>query len=79
MIRAALTSLVLLSACAGIPEIEARVSDEAKRAPYPRLIPLDGVIEQASAGTAEIDEANADLDARAAALRLRAAQIQNVN
>jgi hypothetical protein len=74
----ALLCLVLAfgpSACAEFPELDARPSRAPANAPYPTLLPLDGLVEAARApGRGEA--VTADVAGRAAALRARAGALR---
>ncbi|MGB8624085.1 MAG: hypothetical protein WCD16_14845, partial [Paracoccaceae bacterium] len=75
MIRASLFLLVLAmpAACTRFPEIAAADGARAAAAPYPRLIPLDGLLEGPQT---RLDATSAPaMEARVAALRRRAAAI----
>lgn len=67
----ALTALVWLAACASFPGLEAGAALPASDAPV-ELLPLDDLLVQAGAGAAN-DASAAELAARAARLRARAA------
>lgn len=76
MTRAALIlSLALLTGCTQFPELEAATSAEARAAPYPRLVPLEGLLAGAQVTGLE-PETGTRLAARAAALRGRAARLR---
>ncbi|WP_249138948.1 hypothetical protein [Actibacterium sp. MT2.3-13A] len=79
MTRAALIiTLALLAGCTDFPALDTATSAEARAAPYPRLVPLEGLI--AGAEVAALDaETGARLAARAAALRRRAAQLRRIS
>lgn len=64
-----------LSACAQFPELDAVISEDAKRADYPVLIPADGILARGRAGTLT-DATTRNLRARAANLRARAALLR---
>ena len=69
-------ALVLLAgACSDFPELKA--ASRSATGPAPHLVPIDGILAQADAlsdGTAEIGT----LQARAAALRARAARLRRM-
>ncbi len=73
MSRAALLFCLALAGCTQFPELDAVVSPSAKSAPYPRLQPLDDILAQANASTTDPVAVSANLAARVAALRARAA------
>ncbi|MBW7922870.1 MAG: hypothetical protein H3C51_12330 [Rubellimicrobium sp.] len=58
-----------LAACAGFPELDARLDDADRNAPWPALVPVAPLLAEAGAPGAT---ASGDLDARLAALRARA-------
>ena len=71
--RAALTALLLLAACA-VPQLDVPNQDAIAHADYPRLIPSARIAARADAQPARITEATtAALRARAADLQRRAA------
>lgn len=60
------------SACGNdLPESRHTISPAAQNAPYPQLIPIEGLLSQANDGS-EIKAATASLQARAAVLRSKA-------
>lgn len=63
--------VLLLAACASYPEVDARVSPAAERAPFPALLSLD-VIDGRAAGVTITDRDAAIVAARAAQLAARA-------
>lgn len=76
MTRAALIlSLALLTGCTQFPELEAATSAEARAAPYPRLVPLEGLLAGAEETGLE-PETGTRLAARAAALRGQAVRLR---
>jgi hypothetical protein len=64
-----------LAACSGMPEVAARESAEAQRAPWPRLAPLPDLLADADAPS-RAKPAEAEVQGRAAALRARAAALR---
>jgi len=78
MKRLALLSFCFLSACGpGLPDLDSRLSPEARSAPFPQLQPLGPVLARADTllpGRAEA--AGLTLEARAADLRRRAAALR---
>ncbi|SMX33355.1 hypothetical protein [Actibacterium lipolyticum] len=72
MTRAALFLCVaLVSGCTDFPDLDAAVGDSAKNAAYPRVLPIEGVLENA-AQTNISEETGQALADRAAALRQKA-------
>jgi len=73
MRRAALALVMLLSACAEFPALDARMSEADRSAAYPALIPLGPLLAQADAAALapppDLTSRIAGLTARAAALR----------
>ncbi len=67
--------VLLVSGCADIPELEGRVSEAGLAAPAPKITPYDPILD-AGEGAEVSDETTADLLARAAALKARAARIR---
>jgi len=67
--------LPLVAACSAVPEVAARESGAAQAAPWPRLAPLPGLLASADAPS-RAQPAEAELDARAARLRARAAGLR---
>jgi hypothetical protein len=67
--RHALPLLFVLAACADVPALEGTVSDAARNAPYPALVPLVDLPTPVTAQTADMDARIAALQRRAAALR----------
>lgn len=67
--------VALLSACSQFPELDEDISREARRAPFPDLVPVEDL--RAGLQTARItDETQTTLEARVAALRARAARLK---
>lgn len=64
-----------LAACSGMPEVAEQESAEAQRAPWPRLAPLPDLLADADAPSAA-KPAEAEVAARAARLRARAAALR---
>jgi len=75
-----LTLGLSLSACApALPDLDSRLSAEARQAPFPRLEPFGALLDQADAlrpGLAA--SAGGTLEARAADLRRRAAALNRM-
>lgn len=65
-------AFVLIAACTPFPALEGTISESARAAPYPVLSPLPPLPQ---ASDAEVT----DLQARAAALRARAARIRQID
>jgi hypothetical protein len=74
-LRLAVCVALLLAGCSGMPEVAARESAEAQAAPWPRLAPLPDLLADADAPS-RAKPAEAELDARAARLRARAAALR---
>ncbi|QGY00401.1 hypothetical protein EI983_12540 [Roseovarius faecimaris] len=65
----------MLAACAEFPELDATLSDAARAAPYPQLLPVEEL--NARVGEPRIDAEAADgIEARVAALKARAARLR---
>ncbi len=72
-----LVALPLLAACAQFPDLDAAVSEEAKTAPPPELVPVERILGPATAVPPSTgDETEEELRARAAALRARANRLR---
>ena len=64
-----------VSACTDFPELDAAVSERAKRADYPTLVAIDGIL--SGANEYQITPATiGDLQSRIARLRARAARLK---
>ncbi len=64
-----------VSACTDFPELDAVVSEQAKRADYPTLVAIDGILSRAN--DAQITPATiGSLQSRIAHLRARAAHLK---
>ncbi len=75
VLTAALAAGVMPGACAPFPDLDETITAEARRAPYPDLVPLEGL--QARAEATRIDPGTAQtIEARAARLRDRAARLR---
>lgn len=70
--RFGLITLAVLTGCANVPEIGERVAPDLRDAPFPKLLPIDGLLAQTPAPQEEAAEITAGLDARVARLRARA-------
>lgn len=73
--RFLLLPLLLCAACARPPDLDEHITPAAKAAPFPALVPLGPLLDEAD-GT-RISTTDAALQARAAALRARARQMQD--
>ena len=71
----ALLTCLTVTACADIPELDDRVSPAGLAAPNPQIMPLDPIAVTASDAIVS-DETTEALQARAAALQTRAAEIR---
>lgn len=72
-----LFALLLTSACADHSALDSVASNRAVTGAYPTLVPLEGLLTDANSGT--LTEATAaELDARIAALKRRAAKLRRV-
>ncbi|WP_306005298.1 hypothetical protein [Aquicoccus porphyridii] len=71
----ALAGLALLPGCAEFPELDDSVPEALERAAYPRLVPVEPLIEGAREVQIE-DDTEARIAARVAALRARAARLR---
>lgn len=77
MKRFCVFALCILSACGSDrPDTTKTISHAAQNAPYPTLLPLEGVLSQAREGS-KIDAETATLQARAAFLRRKANALRN--
>ena len=71
------TAIAVVTGCTRVPEIEERVSDDLRSAPYPALIPLHSALEPLPSATeagASLEEA---LNARRDRLQRRADRLRN--
>jgi hypothetical protein len=76
LMRFCLAVLFALGACANsLPDTDKTISSAAQNAPFPALIPIEGLLTSAQDGS-RIEAATADLQARAARLRLKAAALR---
>ena len=48
-------TILLLTACAEFPELEGTINDEARNAPYPRLINIDNLTSATPTTSAPVD------------------------
>lgn len=69
-----------LAACApGAPDLDSRISPEARNAPYPELLPLQSLLaEDTSLQPQSASAQGTSLEARAADLRRRAAALRQM-
>ncbi|MBR9651625.1 hypothetical protein [Thalassovita aquimarina] len=70
-------SLTGLAGCAATPELNERIEPAARTAPYPALIPLDDVTGDGTEPRIT-DSTAAELQARARALRVKAAKLREL-
>ncbi|WP_172293792.1 hypothetical protein [Pseudoruegeria sp. HB172150] len=69
--------MAILSGCSDFPDLDSAVSPEARRAEYPELVPIDGIL--ARRGMAQLDGSEAEiLAARAANLRARGQLLRDI-
>ena len=68
--------LIALSACGRFPDLEGSISERARLADYPRLVPLEPLLATAFTGAQDARNESAGLVARAARLRIRAAAMR---
>lgn len=66
-----------LTACADFPDLDAAISDDARNADYPALVPAEGILARGEAGTLT-ESSGPALQARAANLRARAALLRGI-
>lgn len=72
----ALLSVLVMTACAEFPDLDAQVSETARNSGYPDLIELQGVNAAANEGLEETEASAQDLAQRAKALRKRAKELR---
>ena len=60
-------SVLALAACANVPQLDDRITDEAQQAPYPTLITLDGPT-LGDLGSTKGDDVIDELDSRTTSL-----------
>lgn len=68
--------LTAAAACTNVPELEEGITPDLRKAAYPDLVPLDGLLDPLPAPAEQSAEAQARLDARAAQLQARAKALQ---
>lgn len=71
-----LLSALVLTACARFPELDATVDPSAEGADFPPLIPIEGLLETPTSSDADGPDPSADVAARVANLRARAARLR---
>ncbi|MEM1387715.1 MAG: hypothetical protein AAGG54_08905 [Pseudomonadota bacterium] len=71
------TLLFGLAGCADFPDLGKSISPEARRAEFPQLVPIEPLLERRNAARTTGLEADR-LEARAAALRARAALLRGI-
>lgn len=69
--------LLICAACADFPELEGREAPDVRKAPYPRLIPLQDTLGPPVDPVSEAEEVEEDLLARSEALTQKAQALQN--
>jgi hypothetical protein len=70
-----LLASAVMGGCTQLPDLDSQITPAAKAAPYPALVPLDPLLDQAAASQTTQTTTGAQ-NARAAALRARAAQMR---
>jgi hypothetical protein len=70
------TCVGLLTGCVAFPDLDGAISASGRVAAYPKLIPIDALVDQAIAGQGDAAAQGRWLAARAAALRRRARQLR---
>ena len=70
-------SLAGLAACSDFPDLSETIEPAARQAPYPALLPIDSLPGD-DAATDSLDDTTAILQARARALRARAARLRQM-
>ena len=68
--------LAAAAACTNVPELKEGITPDLRRAAYPDLVPLQGLLEPLPAPAQQSAETEAELNARAARLRARAAALE---
>ena len=69
--------LFTAAGCADIPELEGSESAALRKAPYPKLIPLEATLDPPTDPASEAAEVEDDLTTRSKALAKRAEALQN--
>lgn len=76
MLRATFAmALMLIAGCADVPEVALRESDTSRLGDYPALVPMSDLL-AGGAQPARAESAEAEINARAARLRGRAAALR---
>ncbi|MDX1780598.1 MAG: hypothetical protein R3256_04680 [Thalassovita sp.] len=70
-------SLAVLVGCSEFPDLSETIEPAARQAPYPALIPIDDLL-GAETGADRPSDTTAELQARARALRARAARLRQL-
>ncbi|WP_323784970.1 hypothetical protein [Thalassovita sp.] len=70
-------SLTGLTGCADFPDLDDRIEPAARQADFPALLPLEPIL-AANAQSAITEDTDAALQARAGALRARAARLRQL-
>lgn len=65
-----------LAACSPFPELDETIDAATEAADFPELVPLEPILAEAAAGSNRDPQTKSNLDARAAALRSRAARLR---
>lgn len=68
--------IAALAACAQFPELDRTITPELQAADFPALVPIGPLIAGAQTDGVDAGQANAQIDARVAALRARAARMR---
>lgn len=71
----AIVLICAVTACSQFPELDASVSEETRDAPYPELVPLEGLQARIS-DTSITPEMRGGIEGRVARLRARAARLK---
>ncbi len=69
--------LLVAAGCADIPELDGSESEALRKAPYPKLIPLEATLGPPTDPESEATAVEEDLTARSEALAKRAEALQN--
>lgn len=77
LLPALVAGCLLTAGCAEIPALEGTISPEAAAAPYPKVLPVERILDGAAAAQSATPETQAQLEARAAGLRARADRLRN--
>ena len=68
--------LLLLCGCARFPELDATVNASAENADFPTLVPIERIVAAPEPASENVIDPNADVAARVARLRARAARLR---